>query len=55
MLTDASGHPVVGEEHGGERPRDGRGHWIVDPICGTRNYASGLPLWCVNLAFVEGG
>lgn len=30
-------------------------HWLVDPICGTRNFASGIPLCCVNLALVEGG
>jgi myo-inositol-1(or 4)-monophosphatase len=45
-----SGIPVIGEEGGGEAT--GR-HWLVDPICGTRNYASGIPLWCVNVALVE--
>ena len=53
-LGDAFGHPVVGEEDGGEVPADGAAHWLVDPICGTRNYASGTPLWCVNLALVDG-
>ncbi|HLF79995.1 MAG TPA: inositol monophosphatase [Dehalococcoidia bacterium] len=47
--------PVVGEERGGEAPADGSPYWLVDPICGTRNFASGMPLYCVNLAFVEGG
>jgi myo-inositol-1(or 4)-monophosphatase len=47
---NGSGIPVVGEEGGGEAT--GR-HWLVDPICGTRNYASGIPLWCVNAALVE--
>jgi myo-inositol-1(or 4)-monophosphatase len=50
---DAMGHPVVGEERGGEAPTDGSPYWLVDPICGTRNFASGIPLWCVNLALVE--
>jgi myo-inositol-1(or 4)-monophosphatase len=27
----------------------------VDPICGTANFASGIPLYCVNLALVEDG
>jgi myo-inositol-1(or 4)-monophosphatase len=27
----------------------------VDPICGTRNFASGIPLYCVNVALVEDG
>jgi myo-inositol-1(or 4)-monophosphatase len=44
--------PVVGEERGGER---GAAYWLVDPICGTRNFAHRLPLWCVNVALVEDG
>ncbi|WP_027008140.1 inositol monophosphatase family protein [Conexibacter woesei] len=46
---------VLGEERGGVDVRDGGTFWVVDPICGTRNFASGLPLWCVNLALVEDG
>ncbi|TML36415.1 MAG: hypothetical protein E6G25_10870 [Actinobacteria bacterium] len=30
-------------------------YWLVDPICGTRNFASGIPLYCVNVAPVENG
>jgi myo-inositol-1(or 4)-monophosphatase len=48
-------HPVVGEERGGEAAADGRAYWLVDPICGTRNFASGIPLYCVNVAFIEDG
>jgi myo-inositol-1(or 4)-monophosphatase len=47
------GHPVRGEERGGEAGVDDRCYWLVDPICGTRNFASGIPLYCVNVAFVE--
>lgn len=47
--------PVVGEERGGQAPADGSPYWLTDPICGTRNFASGVPLFCVNLALVEGG
>lgn len=46
---------VLGEERGGVDVRDGGTFWVVDPICGTRNFASGLPLWCVNLALVQDG
>ncbi len=53
LLTVALGLTVVGEERGGEAPRDGSAYWLVDPICGTRNFASGIPLYCVNLALVE--
>jgi myo-inositol-1(or 4)-monophosphatase len=54
-LGDVLGQPVVGEEHGGEPPADGSPYWLVDPICGTSNFASGMPLFCVNLALVEDG
>src|SRR6266850_2652263 len=54
MVVDAVGFSVVGEERGGEAAADGAPYWLVDPICGTRNFASGIPLYCVNLALVEG-
>jgi len=54
MLSGAVGFPVIGEEGGGEPSADGSPYWLVDPICGTRNFASGHPLYCVNLALVEG-
>jgi myo-inositol-1(or 4)-monophosphatase len=54
-VAGLDGRPVVGEERGGEAPADGSGYWLVDPICGTRNFASGVPLYAVNLALVEGG
>src|SRR5690242_15015141 len=55
LVSHSMGFPVVGEERGGEAPADGSPYWLVDPICGTRNFASGIPLYCVNLALVEGG
>ena len=54
-LDDILGQPVVGEERGGEPPAGGSPYWLVDPICGTTNFASGMPLFCVNLALVEDG
>ncbi len=54
LLSVALGLTVIGEERGGEAPLDGSAYWMVDPICGTRNFASGIPLYCVNLALVEG-
>jgi myo-inositol-1(or 4)-monophosphatase len=54
LLADAVDAAVVGEEDGGDIA-EGAAYWIVDPICGTRNYASGIPLYCVNLALVEEG
>lgn len=54
-LADALGATLVGEERGGVAPEDGGAYWLMDPLCGTRNFASGVPLYCVNLALVEGG
>ncbi|MPZ15388.1 MAG: hypothetical protein GEU73_13350 [Chloroflexi bacterium] len=47
------GLPIVGEERGGDAPPGGSPYWLVDPICGTGNFAAGIPLYCVNLALVE--
>lgn len=53
IVEDRSTHPVIGEERGGDVPPDGAPYWLVDPICGTRNFASGIPLYCVNCALVQ--
>jgi myo-inositol-1(or 4)-monophosphatase len=53
IVGDALRFPVVGEERGGDVPIDGSAYWLLDPICGTRNFASGIPLYSVNLAMVE--
>jgi myo-inositol-1(or 4)-monophosphatase len=47
------GVPVLGEELGGDTTGDAR--WIVDPIDGTVNFAHGLPIWSVSIAFEENG
>src|SRR5262252_6762513 len=47
-------YPVIGEERGGS-PRLGSPYWLVDPICGTRTFASDIPLYCTNIALVENG
>jgi myo-inositol-1(or 4)-monophosphatase len=54
-LSKESGIPVIGEERGGNPPDYGDPYWLVDPICGTRNLASGVPLFCTNIALVEDG
>jgi myo-inositol-1(or 4)-monophosphatase len=46
--------PVVGEERAGD-PQPGKPYWLVDPICGTRSFASDIPLYCTNIALVEDG
>src|SRR5258705_4911449 len=55
MVGGAVGSLVVGEERGGEPPADGAPYWLVGPLCRTRNFAFGVPLYSINLALVEGG
>jgi myo-inositol-1(or 4)-monophosphatase len=46
--------PIIGEERGGTVV-PGTPYWLVDPICGTRPFASNIPLYCTNIALVEDG
>jgi myo-inositol-1(or 4)-monophosphatase len=53
----AAAHPTiafVGEEGRLAVPETGP-YWLVDPLCGTANYAAGLPLVASNVALVEAG
>jgi myo-inositol-1(or 4)-monophosphatase len=50
----------LGEETGfslpaGRRAADSGRTWIVDPLDGTVNFASGIPFWCVSIALAERG
>lgn len=50
VLGDAGpGDAVVGEELGGSGDAGAR-VWLVDPLCGTRNFASGAGEYCTNVA-----
>jgi len=51
-LTPAAG--IFSEEAGASGPQDGP-RWIVDPLDGTVNYATGLPWFSVTMAYQEGG
>lgn len=48
--TDA----VLGEEGGQQGAAGSRRQWLVDPLCGTLNYAVGTLTVCVNVALVGG-
>jgi myo-inositol-1(or 4)-monophosphatase len=54
LLRSFPEYAVIGEERGGT-PRAGQPYWLVDPICGTRTFASDIPLYCTNIALVEDG
>ncbi|MFF2186195.1 inositol monophosphatase family protein [Streptomyces sp. NPDC058155] len=45
---------VLGEEGGQRGPADAARQWLVDPLCGTLNYAAGTMLVAVNVA-LRGG
>jgi myo-inositol-1(or 4)-monophosphatase len=44
------GHPILAEESGA---LDGVGEhlWLIDPLDGTVNYAHGVPMFCVSIAY----
>ena len=44
----------LGEERG-VRNAGGDAVWVIDPIDGTHNFLTGVPLWCVSLALVVDG
>jgi len=41
---------VLGEEHGLVGPAEADRTWLVDPLCGTLNFAARTPLVAVNVA-----
>ena len=54
LNAERPGDGFLGEETGGGEGSTGI-TWVVDPIDGTVNYASGIPLYAVSIAVVEGG
>jgi myo-inositol-1(or 4)-monophosphatase len=44
------GDAVVGEEYGAHGDVDAQRRWLVDPLCGTLNFAARTPLFSVNVA-----
>ena len=53
--TDAQVDAIVGEEMGRSGAVDADRVWLLDPLCGTVNFAAGTGLVAVNAALVEGG
>ncbi|MFF2525054.1 inositol monophosphatase family protein [Streptomyces liangshanensis] len=45
---------VLGEEGGRQGAADAERQWLVDPLCGTLNYAVGSMLVAVNVALRDG-
>lgn len=45
----------LGEETGQTTLDNSEGIWVVDPIDGTQPFVSGIPTWCVSIAYVLDG
>ncbi|MGW2838571.1 inositol monophosphatase family protein [Streptomyces sp. NPDC001493] len=45
---------VLGEESGQRGAADAARQWLVDPLCGTLNYAAGTLVVAVNVALLDG-
>lgn len=43
-------HAVLSEETASKTDLSSGWTWVIDPIDGTKNYAIGVPFWCVNVA-----
>jgi len=55
VLRQARPHDlIVGEETGRSGALDGGRRWLIDPLCGTLNYATGMRAAAVNAALHDG-
>jgi len=48
------GHGIVSEE-AGRLPGSGHDCWYIDPLDGTVNYAHGIPIFTVSIAYAHNG
>jgi myo-inositol-1(or 4)-monophosphatase len=48
------GHQIVSEEVG-LLPGSAADQWYVDPLDGTVNYAHGIPIFCISIAYAREG
>ena len=48
-------HGLLGEEHTDDIAADARYIWVIDPIDGTMNFASGLPLFGISIGLLDEG
>ncbi|HET6315843.1 MAG TPA: inositol monophosphatase [Chloroflexota bacterium] len=48
-------HGLLGEEHADDIAAEAERVWVIDPIDGTSNFASGLPLWGISIGLLERG
>lgn len=49
------GHHIHSEESVSDINPGAEYEWLIDPIDGTRNFANGIPMWCVMVAAYQAG
>ena len=54
LMEEFPDHHVLSEETAAETDTAGW-VWVVDPLDGTRNFVSGIPFFCVNIALCYDG
>jgi myo-inositol-1(or 4)-monophosphatase len=52
IQADFPGHNILSEESGSLQ-NTGNQQWIIDPLDGTVNYAHGVPIYSVSIAYAE--
>ncbi len=55
IRKEMPGHNLLTEERGWVREDPRKPVWVLDPVDGTRNFALGVPVFCVSLACVVDG
>jgi myo-inositol-1(or 4)-monophosphatase len=53
LLSAYPDDAYLGEETGHVRGGEDAGIWVVDPIDGTQPFLSGLPNWCISIAYAR--
>ena len=48
-------HHIYSEERTERINQGAEYEWVIDPIDGTRNFAMGIPVWCVMIALLRHG
>jgi fructose-1,6-bisphosphatase/inositol monophosphatase family enzyme len=55
LAREYPGHAILSEETAPTTDATSGWTWVIDPIDGTKNYAMGIPFWCVNIALCLDG
>jgi myo-inositol-1(or 4)-monophosphatase len=48
-------HGLLGEEHADDIAAEADHVWVIDPVDGTANFASGVPAWGISIGLLRSG